>query len=456
MKGLRLTLAIPAAFLAAGIAMRLLLPHAPARVIGDLAQPLPVVTNWNAFGAAMLCVLVAGLALATAAYARVRRMTSSATAESPVAIAAIAALSLACAWWLPVSFSSDVYAYAAYGELARLGVDPYAHSLLPSGNPIFDAAVAQWGNPPPICVYGPPFVWIAAAVVGLTARFGTVFALDGLRALSSCGLVLCTLLAYAAYRGRRSERLMAAATIGLNPVILWCAAEGHNDTIALAVALAGFGCARRGFASVGAFVAACSGAIKLPGIVAALPLIVANRRAWAGAAAGILVTLAVSVPIFAGVTTHLAPHARYAPEASFQAIVYSLVRPVVSDRDVATVLTWSVAAAASIGCALAAVPMLRRRAPEGWTYLASAGWLLVPNPYPWYAVWLVAIAAVAPGTRGATVLLALGFASILRYVPDAVGVPGPYASTLLGVAATLPLLLLAGRRKSSGIINGSP
>ncbi len=436
--------------------MRLLLPYAPARFTGDLAQPIPVVTNWNTFGAAMLCIFLAGLALATAVYARTRDLAASATAGSPMAIAGVAALSLACAWSLPISFSSDVYAYAAYGELARLGADPYVHALLPSGNPIFDAAVVQWGNPPPTCVYGPPFVWIAAAIVGLTAPFGTVFALYGLRVLSSCSLVFCTLLAYAAYRGRRSERLMAAATVGLNPVVLWCAAEGHNDTLALAIALAGFACARRGFAGAGAFVAACSGAIKLPGIVAALPLILGNRRAWAGAAAGILVTLAVSVPIFAGVMAHVAPHARYAPEASFQAIVYSLAQPVLSDREVATIVAWSVAAAASIGCALAAVPMLRRRAPEGWTYLASAGWLLVPNPYPWYAVWLVAIAAAAPGTRGATVLLALGFASVLRYVPDAVAVPGPPAAALLGVAATLPLLWLAGRRKSSGIINGSP
>jgi hypothetical protein len=456
MKGLRFGIAIPAAFLAAGVAMRLLLPYAPVRFALDLAQPIPVVTNWNAFGATVLGVFMVGLALATAAYARLRRLAaSSADVGSPFAVAAMVALSLACAWWVPVSFSSDVYAYAAYGELARLGADPYAHALLPSGNPIFQAAVVQWGNPPPTCVYGPVFVWIAATIVGLAAPFGTAFALDGLRVLSSAGLLFCSVLAYAAYRGGRPERLIAAATIGLNPVVLWCAAEGHNDTLALAVALAGFACARRGFAGAGAFVAACSGAIKLPGIVAVLPLIFANRRAWLGAAAGILVTLALSVPIFTGVTAHLAPHARYAPEASFQAVLYSLARSILSDREAASRLTWIAAIAASTGCALAAIAMLRRRASEGWTYLAAAGWLLVPNPYPWYAVWLVAIAAAAPGTRGAGVLLALGFTSVLRYLPDAVGAPGQAGSLLLGVAATLPLLWLLGRRKPSGIINGS-
>ncbi len=456
MKALRFAFAIPAAFLGAAVAMRLLLPYAPPRIAIDVAQPIAVVTGWHAFGAVMLGVLFAATIPATAAYLRIPRLvTSTPDARWVLIIAAIVALSLACAWALPVLFSSDVYAYAAYGELVRLGTDPYAHALLPAGDPIFDAAIVQWGNPPPTCVYGPVFVWAAAAIVEATHSFGAAAALGGLRALSSAGLILSTLLAYAAYRGDRCDRLRAAATIGLNPVIVWCAAEGHNDTIALAVALTGFACARRGYAGIGAFVAACSGAVKLPGIVAAVPLSFSNRRAWPGAGAGIVATLAVSFPIFAGVTKHLAPHARYAPEASFQAVVYSIGRFGLSDA-AASALTWSIAAAAAIGCALVAIAFLRRRELEGWTYLASAGWLLVPNPYPWYAVWLVAIAAVAPGTRGATVLLALGFASMLRYVPDAVGTPGPAASALLGAAAALPLLLLLARRKPSAIINGPP
>jgi hypothetical protein len=455
-KGLRLALVIPSAFLAAAIGMRLLVARAPAQVAIDLVQPIAVVTAWHAFGAAMLGILLAALAVATAAYANVLKLgPATASLKSATAIAAMTAFSLACAWCIPALFSSDVYAYAAYGELARLGADPYAHGLLPGGNPIFDAAIVQWGNPPPICVYGPAFVWIAATIVPLAAPFGTAMALDGLRALSSAALLLCVLLAYVAYRGTRGERLAAAATIGLNPVVLWSAAEGHNDGLALAIALAGFACARSGRAGIGAFVAACSGAMKLPGIVAAIPLALLDRRAWIGATAGILTALAVSVPIFRSAVIGLAPHARYAPEASFQAMVRSLALLMFAADGPAAAAAWTLAAAGALACAWAATPMFWRRDPEGWTYLASAGWLLVPNPYPWYAVWLVAIAAVAPRTRGATALLALAFGSLVRYVPDAVGVPPPAASVLLGVAATLPFFLLLSPRRPSAIINGS-
>ncbi|MEO6836029.1 MAG: hypothetical protein ABI231_09030 [Candidatus Tumulicola sp.] len=456
-KALRIALAIPGAFLAAALVMRTLGIHAPESVATDLAQPLAVVTNWSAYGAAQLGALMAALALAMWAYLRIVALGRGAVPGRPgsvLVVAGIAAFALLCAACVPVIFSSDVYAYAAYGELARLGADPYAHGLLPHGNALFDAAIVQWGNPPPACVYGPAFVAIAEAIVSLAAPFGAVVQLDGLRTLSSGALVLCVVLAYAAYPGSRADRLTAAATIGLNPVAIWGAAEGHNDALALAIALGGFALARRGLLGIGAAVVAFSGSVKLPGIAAAIPLVLANRRAAIGAVAGAAATLTISAPLFASVATRLAPHGRYAPQASFQAIVIPLARLLVPADGLASVVTWAIAAAAAAAFAAMAAAMLRRRQPEGWTYFALAGWLLVPNPYPWYALWLLAVAAVAPGSRGAAALLALSFASLLRYVPDAVGAPAPGVAIALGIAATLPFALLRPRA-SSGIINGS-
>jgi hypothetical protein len=449
-KTLRIALTIPGAFLVAAIVMRALAVHAPTTVTFELVQPLAVLTNANAYGAASLGTLTVALVVATMAYLRIvapSSGTSAARLGSPAAVAGIAIFALACAWCVPAIFSSDVYAYAAYGELARLGGDPYAHALLPRGDPLFDAAIVQWGNPPPACVYGSVFVWIAAAIVRLGESFGTVVQLAGFRALSSAALAACGLLAYRAYPGDRAARLTAAGTIALNPVAIWCAAEGHNDALAVAVVLAGFGLARRGLFAVGAAVAAFSGSIKLPGLAAALPLALGGGRAAAGAAVGALATLAMSVPLFESLAAGIAPHGRYAPQASFQAIVKPLVGLALSgDRTVAAV-TWVVAAAAAAACALAGVARLRRARVEGWTYLALAGWLLVPNPYPWYALWLVAVAAIAPGTRGATVLLWLSLAALARYVPDAVGVPATAASIALGVIATLPFLALLRPRE---------
>jgi alpha-1,6-mannosyltransferase len=427
----------------------------PLHVAVDLAQPMPVAGGWGAVGAAMFCTLALALAAGSAAYARiVSRGASSIGLTKPLGVAAFCAFAIACAWAAPAVFSSDAYAYAAYGELLRDGANPYAHQLLPQGVPIFDAAIVQWGNPPPVCVYGPIFVAISAAVVSATATFGTAAALGGLRATSSAALIVCGLLAYAAYRGDRRERLTAAATIALNPAAIWCAAEGHNDALALAIVLAGTALARRGHPQIGAFLSACAGAVKLPAVIGTLPAAFAGGGL--GAIAGVAAVLALSVPLFIGIATHMAPHAQYAPQASFQALLEPIARAIVRSGAIAEAIAWVLAACAAALLGWAAFHRLRRGDREGWLYLALAGWLLLPNPYPWYGIWLAALAAFAPGTRAAAVLLALSLASLLRYLPDAVYREAPAPIAWLGLLATLPFLLLLPRQASFGIINRSP
>ena len=431
-----------------------MLARVTPRIAVDLAQPLPVVTSWGAPGAATLAILALALVAATGAYARVvARGAPFAGLTTPLRIAALCAFAIACAWAAPVVFSSDVYAYAVYGQLLRDGSDPYAHHVLAQGVPIYDAAVVQWGNPPPVCVYGPIFVAIAAAVVFATATLGTAATLGGFRAIASAALVLCGLLAFAAYRGDRRARLTAAATIALNPVAIWCAAEGHNDAMALAMVLGGTALAVRGRAGLGAFLSGLAGAVKLPAAAGAL----APARAGGalGAIAGVALSLVLSIPLFAGVTASMAPHARYAPQASFQAAVDAIARMMTGSGAAAEALAWTLAAGAAAALAWTALRRLRRGDREGWPYLALAGWLLLPNPYPWYGLWLTAVAAIAPGTRAAAALLALTLTSLLRYVPDAVypGTPAPIA--WVGLLAALPFLLVLPRRGAFAIINRS-
>ncbi len=420
-------LLIPAALLAAAIISRALLAHAPARLAADFAQPLVVVTNWNAFGAILLAVLVVALIGGSVVYWRLLRSPGD---LSIAGIVTIAVLTLAAAWCMPVIFSSDVYAYAAYGELARLGADPYAHALLARGNAIFDAAVWQWGNPLPVCVYGPAFVALARAIVTLCAPLGTLAALEGMRLLAAAAVLACALLAYYAYPGDRAERLRAAAAIGLNPVALWCAAEGHNDALALAVALGGFVLVRRGRLGIGAATVALSAAVKSPGAAGAVALAFSDARARLGAIAGLLIAAVVSWPLVRAVAEHLMPNGRYAPYASLQAVAGPL-------------------GALAVGVALAvyAVARLRRGGVDGWIWLALGGWALLPNPYPWYGLWLIAIAALAPQSRAGGVAIALSVASLLRYAPDAIGAPNPAAAIALGVGASSPLLALLVRSR---------
>jgi alpha-1,6-mannosyltransferase len=398
-------------------------------VSAGLAQPLVVVTNWGANGAVLLGLLLLGIAAAGIVY---RVLLRRPNALSVPMLTALAASGLAAAWLVPVLFSSDVYAYAAYGELARLGLDPYARVAYTGDDALIRDAIWQWTGDFPICVYGPAFVLLAKVTVGALAPLGTLAQLQGLRALASLALLACVPLAYAAYDGDRSSRIRAAATIGLNPVAIWCAAEGHNDALALAVVLAGFALVRRHFAGTGAAVVGLSALVKVPGAAAAIALAAVDRRARLGAAAGLAAAAAVSIPLFAGVATQLAPHGRYAPQASLEAIFAPL----------GPLPALLLAASAALMLAMRGVALLRGARQDGWILLALAGWVLVPNPYPWYALWLIACAAIAPRTRAAGVALLLSFASLLRYVPDAVASPGPPVAATLGVLAALPLLLL--------------
>lgn len=427
MNAVRCALAIPVALLLGAAASRALLAHAPAIIAVDLAQPLTVVTNWHGFGAALFAVLFIALALSMGAYACVLRSAGDLSLRW---ILAIGALAIVAAWCVPVLFSSDVYAYAAYGEIARLGGNPYGHAALARGNPVFDAAVWQWGNPPPVCVYGPLFVAVSESIVAAIARLGIVWQLDGLRALASLALLGCSALAYAAYPGDRRARLTAAATIGLNPVAIWCAAEGHNDALVLFVVLAGFALLRRGVAS-GAAVVALSALLKLSGAAAAVALAFADRRARIPAAIALLPALVLSIPLLQGVLTHLAPSAHYAPQASLQAAA-----------------GWAIAVPIAAILALRAVALLRNASNEGWAWFALAAWALIPNPYPWYALALIAIAALVPRTPAGNVLLLFSLASLLRYLPDASGTPSQILTIVLGLAASLPFAALLRRRQA--------
>jgi alpha-1,6-mannosyltransferase len=398
-------------------------------IVGDAAQPLPVVTDWGPHGAQIVGFFILAVAALGVAYWRVLPHPAR---FSLAGIAALATAALAVAWCMPFLFSSDVYAYAAYGELARLGLNPYAHGGFHIGNALLADAAWQWSGAFPICVYGLGFVELARLDVSALAPFGTLAQLQGLRVMASAALLACIPLAWAAYAGDRATRLRAAATIALNPVAIWCAAEGHNDAIALAMVLAGFALVRRRLAGSGAAIVALSALIKPTGAAAAVALAFVDRRARIGACCGIAAAVAFSLPLVAGVTTQLAPHGRYAPQASLQAIFAPLG------------LIAALLAAGSIAALLAVrgVALLRADRREGWIWLGLAAWVLVPNPYPWYALWLLALVPLSPGSRAATTGLLLSFTSLLRYVPDAVGVPGPGESVALGIVAALPLAAL--------------
>jgi hypothetical protein len=424
---------IAVVFAAGALAARATLSTAGAFPV-DLAQPIPVATNWGGTGLLAWIVLALTLILAGGVYLQVLRAPKAPTLAATLASAALA---MAAGFvWLPL-FSSDVYAYAAYGEMARLGLDPYVHHAL-LRDPIVADARWQWSGTLPICVYGAAFVAIARAAVSVAHGLGVTAILETLRLVAVLSLLAAAPLAAAipddAERGRR-----AAFFIVCNPLVLWAAIEGHNDTLMLAAVLGGITLMRR-FPAAGAATVALGATIKFPALVAAFGAVahrIAERRnafsALAGALAGAAIVAASSGPLLHGVRTTLAPHAVYHPMASVQAL-----GPVVSILAGIAVL-WRVR---TFGSTI-----------DRWCTVALALWIAIPNPYPWYALWIVPLAAFARDARvtGATLLVAA--AALLRYLPDAVGLPGTATGISLGLlalAAYVPLFLGKGLTRSAG------
>jgi hypothetical protein len=405
-----------------------MLHNAPHSIAADRAQPLAVVTYWHQFGAQMWLALALAIAIASIGYASALRHASLR------ATVATSALACAAALLFPVVFSSDVYAYAAYGDLALHGLNPYAHTRIPLHDPLMDAVIWQWGNPPPMCVYGPAFVRLMQLIVAVFSPLGTAAPLWAMRVLACAALAACAPLAYSAFAAfPKRARLAAAAGIALNPIAIWSAAEGHNDTLALAIVLGGFALAARARLFWGAFVIALSALLKAPGAAAAIAFAAASwrdrtrlRPILRGALAGIIVSASFAIPLEYGVRTQLVPSGHYMPQFSLQYVSIPLTIIVIL---------------ASIGAAA-----LRRLTPGAAApLLAFAAWLAIPNPYPWYAIWLLPVAFLAWESAGAWAIISLSLLTIARYYPDATISTFPHT---LGVGITaaqlvLPFLLLS-------------
>ncbi len=423
-RGLILALG-PLALATGACAARALLAHAPARFAIDRAQALAVATNWGGYGTAQWLLLAAALACAAIPSAVVLRGRGAPPLAMTLGYAA--ASMLAGFAWLPL-FSSDVYAYAAYGEMARLGLDPYLHASASTHAAAIDAARWQWSGSLPICVYGSAFVALARAVMTLCAHAPLVAALDTLRALSCAAALVSAALLYAVRGGDTRSKRRTAFVFAANPVVLWSAIEGHNDTLMLAIVLAGAWLARRRLAA-GIALVALGALVKLPALAAASAMsaqrILARRDALQAAGGWIVGTLAVvagSLALLHGVRSDLAPHGHYAPQGSVQAL-----SPILAGL-------------------LALAVLLRLRAFEHgfdrWTIAALALWLAIPNPYPWYGLWIVPLGALARDGRIRAAACTIAAVALLRYLPDAAGTPDPLASAglaALALAAYAPL-----------------
>jgi len=234
--------------------------------------------------------------------------------------------------------------------------------------------------------------------------------------------------------------------------------EGHNDTIMLAIVLAGFALLRRRSDLLGACVVALGALVKVPALLAAGGLAVnaivkqkASARTLSGLAAGIALVALLSIPWAQGVRHGVLPHGVYEPLASPQGFIVSLARLIVPNAALAGALASVIAAIGMTILAAIGFRRLRDRGADAWCYFALAAWIAIPNPYPWYTVWVIPLGAIARDARLRAAILAVAFTSFMRYTPDAVDIPGPALNLALSAVTLLPYAFLVLPRRAGQV-----
>ena len=147
-------------------------------------------------------------------------------------------------------------------------------------------------------------------------------------------------------------------------------------------------------------------------------------------------------------------HGGYFPQVSLQGLVFAAMGALGAGGATLVAIAVAICAAAALGSASVAGSLRGGDRQGCWIVLALAAWLLVPNPYPWYGIWLVAAGALAPESRAAkaAVWVAAGGACFATFpMPAACHRPHVFG-VLASAIALFPYVLLLPMRRFA-IIN---
>jgi hypothetical protein len=316
----------------------------------------------------------------------------------------------------PPLLSQDVFSYISYARLDVVhGLDPYTHS--PNDVP-GDAAYAYAGSKDLESVYGPLFTvaTFPLAKMGVPIAFWSLKTVAGLASLAIVALVW-----WCARALGRDPRL-PALIVGLNPLVLVHVVGGaHNDAITVLLWMGGVTAVLAAREALGGALTAASGAVKVSAaVVGPFMLIGARRRValLAGAVGGALGAVAVAVAAFgdnaleafALLGDNQERTSRWSiPQRSADGIA------AITGGSADTIVDYTRTAFALL-LVLVVVYLLRaawRRRDEPGAWITPAGWatlgVLLASAWlvPWYAIWLLPLAALSADRRLLVASLAL-------------------------------------------------
>ncbi|HEY1540343.1 MAG TPA: glycosyltransferase 87 family protein [Solirubrobacteraceae bacterium] len=317
----------------------------------------------------------------------------------------------------PPMFSADVFGYIDYARLGAIhGLDPYLHGA--AGAP--DDSVAQfvrWHDAP--SPYGPLFTVAGYALAHLSVA-ATYWIYKVVAALSGLGCV--AIVWRIAARGGGDPR-RAALFVGLNPLfVVYGVGGAHNDLLVELFVVAAIAAALRGGARSAGAQVAVAGLLKIStGLVFPFLLLSSARR-------GRLLAGALLVTALVGVASLLVLGGRvvgFVPQIIQQ---QRLVARYSIPSELGFLLgQGGLTPAIRIGCAgalIVVVTTLLWRTWRGADWVAAAGWatltVLLTTAWltPWYAVWVLPLAAISPSTRlRAATLGFCTYVMVTRVVP---------------------------------------
>jgi len=203
-----------------------------------IRQPVVIALRTEGWGVAVSTVLLtAGAMLLMRSWLRLgQRLGDWGQSSLRSVMVAISAWSLPLLFCVPV-FSRDVYAYTGQGRLVQEGQNPYEVGISTLNNWFSLGADPAWAeNRTP---YGPYFLWLARAVVGLTGAQPDASVLL-FRLLAGVGVLLCVIYVprLAELHGINGARALWISVA--NPLFLISfIASAHNDALMVGLAVAG-------------------------------------------------------------------------------------------------------------------------------------------------------------------------------------------------------------------------
>lgn len=346
-----------------------------------------------------------GLWLALFAYVVV--VVYAAAIGPRLAIASIVALQLMFLLAPPL-LSQDVFSYISYARLNVLhSLNPYTHS--PSDVPS-DAAYAFAGSKDATSAYGPLFT-IATyplAKLGVPTAF---WLLKGAAAVATLAIVA---LVWRCAQLLDTDPVRASLFVGLNPLVLVHVTGGaHNDAIAMALVMAGvLALLRAREAAAGALATIGAGVKASAGLVVPFMLAGARRRGRlvAGAAIAGAVALAAAFVAFGGQAFEAFALIGQNQERTSRWSIPQRTADglgAITGADAGSLVHFTrgaFAAAFAIVLALLLRSAWKRRDEAGY-WIGTAAWatlaLLLATAWlvPWYAIWLLPLAAIAGDRR---------------------------------------------------------